>query len=244
MNPGAPDGVYGPGMAAGAVGRGECRTRKGATQIGNADRELLDRLRQESNESIPGVPPKEIKTALRLARQHKATDVHVVETGPKTERVAIAATITKPSPGNSGRGMVRCGKRRGEYCPASQSNLRYRRMLMPTLRCSDHGAASRREEKAVQYFHACSLLLLSRSRAGHRWIELIEDVRCRSRRRGRCNRGQRRRTCRLRRDSRGGLGVCCRCRTGRGRRRFRAGSAKAQKQRQNQQSFHSAPPKG
>jgi hypothetical protein len=92
----------------------------------------------------------------------------------------------------------------------------------------------------MQYFHACSLLLLSRTRKGHRWIDLIEDLRCGS---GRCKRGQRRRICRLRRDSREGLGVCCRCRTGRGRRLFRAGSAKAQKERQNQQSFHSAPPK-
>ena len=112
--------------------------------------------------------------------------------------------------------------------------------------CNDHGAA-RQREKTVQYFHACSLLLLSRTREGHRRIELIEDRRCGSSRRGRgiacrCNRGQRRRICRLRRDSRGGLGVCCRCRTGRGRRLFRAGSAKAQKDRQNQQNFHSAPP--
>jgi hypothetical protein len=53
MNPGAPDGVYGPLMA-GAIRRYEAA--KGRPQIGNADRELLDRLRQESNESIPEVP--------------------------------------------------------------------------------------------------------------------------------------------------------------------------------------------
>ena len=73
MNPGAPDGVYGP-LLAGAIRRYE--EAKGRPQIGNVDRELLDRLRQIERVNSRGATSK-IKTALRLARRHEATDVRV-----------------------------------------------------------------------------------------------------------------------------------------------------------------------
>ena len=54
MKPGAPDGIFGPLLAA-AIRRYE--EAKGRPQIGNVDRELLERLRQETSESIPQMPP-------------------------------------------------------------------------------------------------------------------------------------------------------------------------------------------
>jgi Putative peptidoglycan binding domain len=58
MKPGSPDGVFGPLLAA-AIRRYE--ETKGRPQIGNVDRELLERLRQETNVSVPQVPPQRSK---------------------------------------------------------------------------------------------------------------------------------------------------------------------------------------
>jgi Putative peptidoglycan binding domain len=53
MKPGPLDGVFGPLLAT-AIRRYE--ETKGRPQIGNVDREVLERLRQETNESISQVP--------------------------------------------------------------------------------------------------------------------------------------------------------------------------------------------
>jgi hypothetical protein len=58
MKPGPLDGFFGPLLAA-AIRRYE--EAKGRPQIGNVDRELLERLRQETNELIPQVPPQRSK---------------------------------------------------------------------------------------------------------------------------------------------------------------------------------------
>ena len=58
MKPGPLDGFFGPLLAA-AIRRYE--EAKGRSQIGNVDRELLERLRQETNELIPQLPPQRSK---------------------------------------------------------------------------------------------------------------------------------------------------------------------------------------
>jgi Putative peptidoglycan binding domain len=58
MKPGPLDGFFGPLLAA-AIRRYE--ETKGRPQIGNVDRELLERLRQETNESVHQVPPQRSK---------------------------------------------------------------------------------------------------------------------------------------------------------------------------------------